>query len=318
MKIIKIDLYFSEIKYILTLVIICSTILLNGQGEKSLQLKELMKESIKCKGKKRLCNFLLYTKNANTGFEFNEGVGVVGRNETKIDASYQYKIASITKTIVATIILQLEEEDKIDINAPIKKYVEDVEFIRYKDLHIFNKKKYQDSISIKMLLNHTSGLLDIFEDAKLRFYGGTFLNSKREYTAQKIYAKYFQYKLNQKPANIPGKGHHYSDINYMLLGFIIEEVLQKPLPEVIRERIIAPLNLKNTYFEYYEKSHGVGKLTDSYMNRINITKRINTSFEWAGGGIVSTAEEMGIFIQALFDLKLFQEQETLENMFDIF
>lgn len=304
-------------RYLLILVIVCNTILLNGQEEKSSQLKQLMNESINCNGKKRICNFLLYTKNANTGYEFKEGIGVVGRNDTKIDASYQYKIASITKTIVATIVLQLEEEKKININDPIKKYLEDLEFIRYKDLHIYNKNKYQDSISIKMLLNHTSGVLDIFNDAEIRFYISAFLNPKRKYTAQEIYGKYFQYKLNQKPANLPGKGHHYSDINYMLLGFIIEEVLQKPLPEVIRERIITPLNLKNTYFEHYEKPKGVGKLTDSYMNRINITKRINTSFEWAGGGIVSTVEEMGVFIQALFDLKLFNKQETLENMFDI-
>jgi len=303
-------------KYILILLMICSSTLIKSQ-EEELQLKKMMNESIKCKGKKRVCNFLLYTKNNKTGFEFNQGVGIVGRNGTKINASYQYKIASITKTIVATIILQLEEENKININDPIKKYLEKNEFVKYNDLHIYHGSKYQDSISIKMLLNHTSGILDIFNDAQFRFYASVLFKPKRKYTAQKIYEKYFDYNLNQKPANIPNKGYHYSDINYMLLGFIIEEVLQKPLTEVIRERIIEPLKLKNTYFEYYEQPQGIGKMSDSYLNRINITKKVNTSFEWAGGGIVSTVEEMAIFIQALFDMKFYKEKETLERMMDI-
>ena len=57
-------------------------------------------------------------------------------------------------------------------------------------------------------------------------------------------------------------------------------------------------------------------MTDSYLNRTNITEKINTSFEWAGGGIVSTVEEMAVFIQAIFNEQLLNT-ESLNNMMDI-
>ncbi|MEM7483782.1 MAG: serine hydrolase domain-containing protein [Bacteroidota bacterium] len=276
-----------------------------------------MKEHINCDGKKPVCSFLLYINNENSGFFFNKGLGTIGRNDTPIDKDYQYNVASITKTLVAAIVLQLYEEDKLSIEDPIKKYLEHLNFIKYEELHVDEGQKHQDSITIEMLLNHTSGIADVFTDAETRFNISVFFHPRRNYTAQKFYKRYFRYNLNKKPANIPGEGYHYSDINYMLLGFIIENIEQKSLAEVIRKRILNPLNLQNTYFEFYEKEQGIGKRVDAFINKINITKRVNTSYEWAGGGIVSTAEEMGIFIEALFNMKLFKDKETLKKMIDI-
>ncbi len=305
-------------KFALLICVVLSSLFLNAQKfSKQKKLSQLMTSHISCEGKKPVCSFLLYLKNSEKGFVFNKGVGVIGRNETPVDASYQYNVASITKTLVSTIILQLNEEGKLDIENPIKKYLEHLDFIKYDVLHIYNKKKYQDVITIEMLLNHTSGIADVFTDAETRFNISVFFHPKRNYTAQKFYKRYFRYHLNKKPTNIPGKGYHYSDINYMLLGFIIEDIEQKPLAEVIRERILIPLNLENTYFEYYEKEHGSGKRIDAFINKINITKRVNTSYEWAGGGIVSTTEEMVIFIEALFNMKLFKDEETLKKMIDV-
>ena len=303
-------------KHIILLLLFLSVDLLTAQQDKNTLLEELMAESISCKGKKRVCNMLLYAKNAKSKFEFNRGLGVVGRSEAEIDESFQYKIASITKTMVATTVLQMAEEGKINIDDPIKKYLEYTDFVNYDNLHIYKGVKSQDSITIRMLLNHTSGILDIFNDAEVRFYLGVYFNKKKEYTAEEIFKKYFDYKLNKKPANLPGRGYNYSDINYMLLGFIIEEVAQKSLSDVLRERIITPLELENTYFEYYEAARGIGQMTDSYLNRTNITEKINTSFEWAGGGIVSTVEEMAVFIQAIFNEQLLNT-ESLNNMMDI-
>ncbi len=285
--------------------------------EISQKLENLMVKYQNCDGKKPVCSFLLYLKNSDTQFRFNKGLGVVGRDNTPVDDSFQYNVASITKTLVAAIILQLEEEGKLDINAPIKEYLQPIEFVRYDDLHVYKGKKYQDSITIKMLLNHTSGISDVFTDAETKFNISVFLRPKKKYSAQTFYKKYFQYKLNQKPKNLPGKGYHYSDINYMLLGFIIEQIEHKTLPEAIRQRIIEPLQLKNTYFEYYEEERGEGKRIDAFINKINITKRVNTSYEWAGGGIVSNIEEMAHFIEALFEMKFFKKDKTLKKMIDI-
>ncbi|MEM1338205.1 MAG: serine hydrolase domain-containing protein [Bacteroidota bacterium] len=297
---------------------VISCILLNAQElSRHEELRELMTSHLLCEGKKPVCSFLLYLNNVKKDFIFNEGMGVVGRDETPVDASYQYNVASITKSLVATIVLQLSEEGKLEIHHPIKNYLEHLDFINYDELHTYNDQSYQDAITVEMLLNHTSGIADVFTDAETRFNISVFFHPKRNYTARKFYKRYFRYNLNEKPANIPGKGYHYSDINYMLLGFIIENIEQKPLAEVIRERIIAPLKLENTYFEFYEEERGSGKRIDAFINKINITKRVNTSYEWAGGGIVSTTSEMAIFIEALFKMQLFRNEETLKKMIDV-
>jgi hypothetical protein len=89
-------------------------------------------------------------------------------------------------------------------------------------------------------------------------------------------------------------------MNYMLLGFIIEQITGALLPHNIRTRIREPLDMQHTYFEYYEPTVEGAPQIDTYYNRLNLTRKVNTSYEWAGGGLVSTTAEVGRFIEALF------------------
>jgi D-alanyl-D-alanine carboxypeptidase len=280
-------------------------------------IDSIMKTHIIPYGKHPVYNFLIYANNYSSGCEIKKGFGTVGRNEIPIDSDYQFNTASITKTMVATLILQLEEEGSLKISDYAKDYLDNLDFLRYSEIHYYKNVPYADSITIEMLLNHTSGIADIFTDAGTRFNLSVLLHKERQYTPEKVIEKYYRYNLNKKAFNAPGSGYHYSDINYMLLGFIIERITNKKLPEVIRERIIEPLNLKNTYFEFYEPEQGNLKRIDAFLNKINITKKINTSYEWAGGGIVSTTQEIAIFITALFKGNFFVRKSTLDKMTDI-
>ena len=114
----------------------------------------------------------------------------------------------------------------------------------------------------------------------------------------------------------PGEGFHYSDMNYMLLGFVIEKVTGKSLADNIRSRILDPLKMENTYFEYYEPARGKLQQVDTYLNRLNVTKKINTSYEWAGGGLVSNTKELSRFIESVFKYKFFS-REMLDRMIDL-
>jgi D-alanyl-D-alanine carboxypeptidase len=131
-----------------------------------------------------------------------------------------------------------------------------------------------------------------------------------------IMDRFFRDHLNKKPYNKPGEGYHYSDINYILLGFIIEKTTGKTLPQAIRERILEKANMKNTYFEYYEPAIAEGKRVDAFLGKINMTKKINTSYEWGGGGLVTTTKDLGIFIKLLFDNTFFNDSTTLKRMTD--
>ncbi len=288
----------------------------NDFANRKKQLDSLMRAHLVFDGKRPVPNFVLYARNAQTGFTINHGIGIIGRNETLIDSAYQYNSASITKTYVATVILQLMEESKLNLQDPMGDYLSDLEFLRYDELLLYEGENLADSVTIEMLLSHTSGIADVFIDADLRFNLSVFLHKKRQYTPQRFFKRYFKYNLHKKPASRPGAGYHYSDINYMLLGFIIEQVTGQDLPAVLRSRIIEPLGMDLTYFEHYEPPHTEGKRIDAYLNKINITKKINTSYEWGGGGMVSTTEQMGRFIEGLFAGKFFASPATLERMLD--
>jgi D-alanyl-D-alanine carboxypeptidase len=306
--------------FLLLLLILFNTHFASSQSnfkDKERQIDSLMKTHLVHEGKRPVHNFLIYAKNEETGFEIYKGAGTIGRNNSPVDEAYQYNVASITKTFVATIILQLEEEGKLSVADKAGKYLKKLKFLRFDEIHILNGTSYSEDITIQNLLQHTSGLADIFTDASTRFNISVLTHKKRQYTTEKIIGKFYKYNLNKKPFNKPGEGYHYSDINYMLLGFIIEQVTGKSLPQEIRARILENLNMGSTYFEYYEQEHGNGKRIDAFLNKINMTEKINRSYEWGGGGLVSTTKDMAIFIESLFNNKLFKHPETLAKMIDI-
>ncbi len=284
---------------------------------KEIMIDSVMRAHLVYEGKHPVHNFLIYAINAQEGFETYQGVGTIGRNDTPADAEYQYNIASITKTMVACVILQLEEEGKLSIKDNADSYLREIDYLKFDEIHVLNGASYAGDITIKHLLQHTSGIADIFTDAVIRFNVSVWLHRKRQYTTEKIVQTFYKYRLNKKSLNLPGEGYHYSDMNYMLLGFIIEQVTGKSLPQVIRERILEKLAMINTYFEYYEPEKGHGKRIDAFYNRLNMTEKINTSYEWGGGGLISTTKDMAVFIEALFNIQLFDDEKTLEKMIDI-
>ncbi|WP_224487904.1 serine hydrolase domain-containing protein [Robertkochia flava] len=125
---------------------------------------------------------------------------------------------------------------------------------------------------------------------------------------------YFELDVNHMALFEPGKGYHYTDTGYVLLGYCIQELTGKPLAQNFRQRIIEPLKLSNTYLEFYEKPEEKREQAHAFMGSLDVTAFINTSFDWAGGGLVSTTKDLTTFIKALFELKLFRDPELLQAM----
>ncbi len=119
----------------------------------------------------------------------------------------------------------------------------------------------------------------------------------------------------------PGGGFHYSDTNYVLLGLIIEKVTGNSLHQELRTRIFDPLGMKDTYLigasappaAQYEKS-----LAESWAwNQPAMSSGVDFSFDWGGGGIVSTLHDLHAFTRALVSGNLFQQKSTLETMLSV-
>ena len=191
------------------------------------------------KGKKPVYSIQVYISKEDK--IFCEAVGVSDGKNEKACKDNQFKIASITKTMTATIILQMQEEGMLNLNEKISKYLSNVSFVKVNELHIYDGEKYGLDITVKQLLQHKSGLADIFTDAAFRFYLNEYLNKNQEWDAEKLMNRYYKYGLNKKAHFAPGKGYFYSDVNYFLLGIIIENVSGKTLAQNFRKRIFEPI-----------------------------------------------------------------------------
>ena len=211
-----------------------------------------------------------------------------------------YFIASTTKLFTTACILQLQAAHKLQLDDKICMYL-DASVMH--GLHVMNGRSSSDELTIRLLLAHTSGLPDYFQDK------GAGRQSLEEDITQGhdqfwSFDEAIQRTKNLKPLFAPGTSGkaHYSDANFQLLGKIIENITQRSYGENCQSTIIQPLGLKQTYL--YQDPADTRPMTLYYKaHPLHIPKAM-TSFG-ADGGIVSTSPDMLQFIEAFFTGKLF-------------
>jgi D-alanyl-D-alanine carboxypeptidase len=235
-----------------------------------------------------------------------------GKNEL-MTADHKIKLASIGKTFTATVILQLYEDGYLKLDDTIDKYL-DNPVVKLDSLMIYQGISYGREITIRQLLHHTSGISDYMEDQ--RFIPDVIANPQKQYTPAKIMAIYYEYDTNHDALFPPGTDFNYSDVNYVLLAMIIEQVTGENYHSQLKSRIFDPLKMKNSFLEYYEEPRGKQPLSHAFYSTMDLVADVNTSFDWGGGGIISTCEELNTFFRALVDGKLFKKKETLKLMLE--
>ena len=114
-------------------------------GQQSDILKKLMQDHLKLKGNKPVYSIQTYISNGDK--IFNESVGFSDGKKVKAEKDNQFKIASITKTMTAVVILQMQEEGKLNIDDSVSNYLNDVKFARINEVHYFKKKPYGNVIT---------------------------------------------------------------------------------------------------------------------------------------------------------------------------
>ncbi len=279
------------------------------------QIDSIVKTRINHESENPVHSILLYIENADKNFIYNKGFGKLNQGGQTVSKNDQFRIASSTKLFVSTIILQLAEERKLNLNDKASLYLKNLNYLNFDNFHLLKEKRLSHEITIKQLLSHRSGLADIFSDIEQEFFSLLLQDPTKQYSPRSIIELYYQYNLNQTPHFEPNQGWYYSDMNYVLIGLIIEQIEQTTLSESIRNRILNPLEMKDTYFEFYENPQQKGNLINQYVGNLNFTE-INTSFDWSGGGLVSTNKDLTTFIKSLFDLKLIN-RNSLNKMIDV-
>ncbi len=210
------------------------------------------------------------------------------KNLVKNTNKTKYRIGSITKMFTATMIFQLIDKKKIDLEDHLSDF--------------FPEIKNSEKITIGNLLNHTSGLFSFERYEEFNPYAVQ--TQKQMLTIMETF----------KPIFEPNTKVEYSNTNFILLGYILEKKYGKSYAKVLKEQITDKLGLKNTY--YGGKIVISNNEAASYVYSVdqwNVQAETNLSLPHGAGALVSTPKELTIFIEALFNGKLISDS-SLKQM----
>jgi D-alanyl-D-alanine carboxypeptidase len=246
------------------------------------------------------------------------GTGTLGAS-TQITPDDHFRIGSNTKTFTGTVILQLVDEGKLGLDDPVSKYQPEV--------------PNGENITIRQLLNMTSGLFSYTEDEGF--------NQTLDTEPQKMWEpkELVEIGFKHQPDFSPGDGYHYSNTNFVLLGMIIEQLTGQPLEKEYQERIFVPLGMSDSLLPERSSALIPDPHPRGYMYQTNVESLKtsvlegekaeqanksageprdvtdeNPSWGWAAGGGISTVNDLKIWAKADATGQLLSPQTQKERL----
>ena len=209
-------------------------------------------------------------------------------------------IASTTKLFTSALIMRLRQQNKLSLDDRLTKHFNPSIL---KDLHVYKGRDYSGEITIRNLLDHSSGIPDYFmgKDGKGESLDKELFKGRdRHWTFEQAVELSKGIKPRFAP-NTKGKAL-YSDTNYQLLGNIVEQLNGEDFATCIKQQITEPLGMSGTYL-YSDPADTNPHLMYYKDKQVNIPQAM-TSFG-ADGGVVSITADMLTFIEAFFAGTLF-------------
>lgn len=215
---------------------------------------------------------------------FQKGYGYKNAEEKmNNDVQTIFQVGSITKQFTAALIMQLQQEKKLSVNDKLSKY--------------YPSYPNGDKITIENLLTHTSGIFNYTNDTSLMKSDVT-----RSYSEKELVATF-----RDKPLSFePGSKWEYSNSAYTLLGFIIQKVTKKPYEQVMRERILQPLQMANSGFDFTHlnnsnKAKGYFSLRPEKAMPAPV---VDSTIAYAAGALYSTVDDLYKWERAIYTNKI--------------
>lgn len=189
-----------------------------------------------------------------------------------------WRVGSVTKTFVSATVLSLVAEGRLGLDDTLDRFV----------------PSYPNAaaISIRMLLNHTSGAYN--------YTNAPEFSAALEATPKKVYApaELLAFATAHAPTFEPGKGYGYSNTNYVLLGLVIEKVTGAKVGAAVRARAIGKAGLVRTFFDGEEAV--VGQRVPGYAGKTEVTTQFDPSIAWAAGAIVASPGDLLEWVHTLY------------------
>lgn len=236
---------------------------------------------------------LSYTDAAGT-IAFGLGVTHIHTNEP-INAGHRVRVGSNTKTMTATIILQLVDEGLVELDEPVETYLPGV--VRFPNHGVDRDGR---TITVRNLLQHTSGIADRVGS-----------------TAQGTVSA----SLAAGSQSVPRTTVSYSNANFVLAGWIVEGVTGQAYATALQERIVQPLGLQNTYSPApgdiaIQGSHSRGHYSYAGFLFVDVTNTDPHPYG-AAGTVISNMAELDLFYHALLGGQLISPA-SLQEMRTVF
>lgn len=222
--------------------------------------------------------------------------------EESIETDDLFRIASVTKPLVATVVLQLVDEGEIGLDDAIADYLPG---------EIIEQIMNADDTTIRQMLQMTSGIFNYTQSDD--HFDAIDDDPGHMWTAAEV----IEFAFDEDAYFDTGDDYYYSNTNYILAQLIIEAVTGNSLAEELESRIFDPAGMDTCYLETADRFaedivHGYLWGDDEEYEDIT---EINDGTGLGDGGVVCSAEDLAKFLPALVNGD-YLEDETLDEMFD--
>ena len=242
----------------------------------------------------------ILAKTSEGGKTWGYAAGIADlRNKKPMKTDFRFRIGSVTKTFVATVLLQLAGENRLNLDDSIEKWLPGV---------IQGNGYDGNQITIRQILNHTSGIAEYMNSKDFDI-----MDTKKSYTAE----EFVKMGISLPPDFAPGKGWSYSNTGYVLLGILIEKVTGNSYAEEIEDRIIEPLDLSNTFLPGNSSVIPGTKHARGYFQPDGASELKDVTYSNPGssdGEMISTADDLNKFFSYLLGGKLLKEQQLKQML----
>lgn len=222
---------------------------------------------------------IVYVDEAGKPPAFYSGGWNDRENKIPADPKSLFKIASISKLYTAVAITKMVKEKRLSLDETLVTYFPELK----------GRIEYADQITLRMMVQHRSGIPNFTDNP-------AYWENEKENGNKAL-----EFALDLPASFKPDKGYEYSNTNYLLLRRIMDDVLGYNHNEYIKEKILIPLELNNTFFSITEVD------LDDVMSGYYVG--YDKDFKANEYGMLATAEDVGNFLRALNDGSVFEEGE---------
>jgi D-alanyl-D-alanine carboxypeptidase len=215
------------------------------------------------------------------------------------------RVGSVTKTFTAVVILQLIEEGKLSLDDPLAKWFPDFPNAR--------------TITVRDMLTHRSGIFNNLESPMVL---GSLFWPRKYWQPQEMV------DIAARERSHAQGEYYYSNTNYILLGLIAEQITGQDAATLYRQRILEPLDVKNTFFVPYESAPALQNLISGFDRDLNPLPGLfeltpesvsAATAAYTSGAMASTAEDLMKFYEGLFSGKLLSRAslDAMTTFYDV-